>query len=147
MTRVCFVTGAARGIGRGLVERLSSAGHSVHAADVDLEGLEHTARSRRWPSRVRPAGLDVRDADSWARRYEQAESDTGPIDLHINCAGVLHPGWTEALDPHQVSRMIDVNFKGVVLGTQRAAASMALPIQTRGSRAMLPSRDRAKACS
>jgi NAD(P)-dependent dehydrogenase (short-subunit alcohol dehydrogenase family) len=62
--RVAVVTGAARGIGLGIAERLSAAGASVVVADIDGATAEKSAKT------LRPIAVehDVRDGESSKRQ-------------------------------------------------------------------------------
>lgn len=113
-----LITGAAAGIGAATVQAALDAGHQVMAADQDGEGL-----ATRWTDhpQVTQHHLDVRDAAQWASLFESAQQ---PVDVLINIAGVLRPGHTGALEPADVALQIDVNVKGVILGTDAAARHM-----------------------
>lgn len=113
-----MITGAANGIGAATVEAALAAGHSVIAADQDAAGL-----ARRWGNmpQVITQTLDVRDAQAW----QQAMQAAGELDVLINVAGVLRPGRTGELSVEEVNLQIDVNVKGVIFGTNAAAAQMA----------------------
>ena len=65
--RVVIVTGAARGIGRVMVERFAAAGASVVAADRDGEGLAETCGALD-PGRVASLVADVSAEDQAASR-------------------------------------------------------------------------------
>jgi 3alpha(or 20beta)-hydroxysteroid dehydrogenase len=85
--KVALVTGAARGQGRAIAQRLARAGVKVIAGDVADEGLDVLA-AELGPT-VLTAPLDVRDEDSWNRIVEQGLSHFGRIDILVNNAGVL----------------------------------------------------------
>ena len=120
-----FVTGAASGIGRAAVGRLCRAGHHVIAADINEVGLHEVARADGWLSeRVSPRQLDVADGHAFAQLFEQSVAELGHIDVCMNVAGILEPGWIADLDPGPVDRQVDVNIKGVMHGTRLAAAHM-----------------------
>jgi NAD(P)-dependent dehydrogenase (short-subunit alcohol dehydrogenase family) len=75
MTRV-LITGASRGIGRGVAEELTARGHEVIATARDLSSLEDM------PATVR-LQLDVTDECSVRAAIEAA----GPIDVLVSNAG------------------------------------------------------------
>ena len=120
-----FVTGCASGIGRHLADALIDVGHRVWATDLAIEKLRAHAEERAWPSdRTMCAALDVTDAGSWERAYAEALAHFGAIDVHINVAGYLRPGWIDALPLSEIDRHIDVNVRGVAYGTALAARHM-----------------------
>jgi NAD(P)-dependent dehydrogenase (short-subunit alcohol dehydrogenase family) len=103
-----LVTGAARGIGRATVARLSAAGWDVYAGvrrEGDGAGL----------SGATPVVLDVTDAAQLA-----ALPDALPpaLDAVVNNAGVVVSGPVEGLAPAELRRQLDVNVVGQVAVTQ-----------------------------
>ncbi len=120
-----FVTGCASGIGRHLADALLDAGHRLWATDIAIENLRTHAASRGWPSdRSVCAELDVSDANAWQRCYAAAIAHFGDLDLHINVAGYLQPGWIDSISLAEIDRHIDVNIRGVAYGTALAARHM-----------------------
>lgn len=119
--RTVMVTGAAGGIGRALVERLVAAGDRVVATDLAGAGLRAVGEGRE---QVRTRPLDVRHARDWDEAFAAAEASFGPVDVLINNAGCLTAGWIHELDPHDIAAQLDVNAKGVALGTAAAARRM-----------------------
>jgi 3-oxoacyl-[acyl-carrier protein] reductase len=68
--------------------------------------------------------LDVVDPVSWESALESAESRLGAMTHLVNNAGVLSPDWVVNLGDVDIHRQIDVNVKGVILGTRAAARRM-----------------------
>lgn len=124
-TRRCLVTGCASGIGRALVSDLLADGAEVVATDVHAEGLQRARREDGWATdRIDCRALDVTSRAAWTEVVDDVERHLGPIDALINVAGYLRPGWVHEVDAEVSERHIDVNFKGVVLGTREVAAKM-----------------------
>jgi meso-butanediol dehydrogenase/(S,S)-butanediol dehydrogenase/diacetyl reductase len=132
--KVALVTGAARGIGRGIA--LALAGEGVHVAAADLAAqndpavayrlarpadLEETARGVEGRG-VRALELvgDVTRAADAQRLVRETVAGLGRLDIVVNNAGVLSGGPFEQLTEAQFDRMMAVNVKGVVLMTQAA---------------------------
>ncbi len=123
--RICLVTGCASGIGRHLVGVLVERGHRVVATDVELAKLKAAAKAERWNGeRVLLKALDVRDAAAWDRVVDFALAKAGGLDVLLNVAGYLRPGYIHETDAAEVDRHIDVNTKGVIFGTRAAARAM-----------------------
>lgn len=120
-----FLTGCASGIGRHLADALVDAGHRVWATDLAIDQLRAHAEERAWPSeRSVCAELDVTDAVAWERVYAEALDHFGEIDVQVNVAGYLRPGWINMIPLAEIDRHIDVNIRGVAYGTALAARHM-----------------------
>jgi 3-oxoacyl-[acyl-carrier protein] reductase len=132
-----FLTGCASGIGRHLADVLIAQGHTVFATDLDEPAMRAHADElgRRaasgeqgaegWPEhRVYIRHLDVRDDVAWARVFAEAVRIMGAVDVLINVAGYLLPGFVGDFDASAVHRHLDVNTKGVIFGTHTAARHM-----------------------
>lgn len=124
-SRVVVLSGAASGIGRHLTGLLAAQGDHLLATDLDLVALEATARHDAWPTaRVHLAALDVRDPAAWRQTIQRAVDTWGRLDLLLNVAGVIQPGLAHAQTPRDIDWHLDINAKGLIYGTQAAAAVM-----------------------
>ncbi len=118
-TGSCVVTGAARGIGRGIAERLVAQGHSVVITDLDADVVAATAREI---GAVAGIQQDVRDPES--HRLVAAEALAhGPLRGWFNNAGVGWDGALVDLDDAQVRGLVEINVLGVLWGMRAALAS------------------------
>ena len=87
--RVAIVTGAARGIGLAIAERLSRAGASVVIADIDEEGAAATVdRLREDGGEAVAAAADVTSPDEVGAMVERALEAFGKLDILVNNAGI-----------------------------------------------------------
>jgi len=123
--RVVAVTGAARGIGAGIVEAALAAGARVALIDRDEATLRETA-GRLDPSgkRALAIGADVTDPASLAKAAAAA-SRLGPIGGWVNNAGVVQMIAASDLAPEAWRREFEVNVGGVVNGAQAARLAFA----------------------
>ncbi|SDG14069.1 SDR family NAD(P)-dependent oxidoreductase [Pseudonocardia oroxyli] len=110
MNRIAVVTGAGRGIGRAVAERLAADGCLVVATDVDLDAAVETG------SAVGGLGLraDVADRASVETMVAQVRAEHGRIDVLVNNAG-----WDVACpfvdsDPEVWDRIVAINLYGVL---------------------------------
>ncbi len=123
--QVFLLTGCASGIGKHLTGVLARAGHRVWASDVNDAALEQVSRQEGWANfQVERRRLDVRDPAAWQRVLDEVESRDGPLDVLLNIAGVVLPGWVHEQGPDQVQLHLEVNTYGVIFGSQAAAARM-----------------------
>lgn len=115
--RVALVTGAARGIGKGIASSLLRAGWSVVLGDVDeSEGLAAAEELARLGT-VEFVPLDVADEASVLAAVEQIEEDFGRLDGVVNNAGLADPdnGPLEQLSLEAWNRLLTVNLTGAFL--------------------------------
>lgn len=104
--RTILVTGAARGIGRAIAERLAQEGAFVAVADIDATGAAETAARLASPGLAVP--MDVTDEGSVERGVAHVIAARGGLDALVNNAGVAGPqevlgetsldGWRKTLD-------------------------------------------------
>ena len=87
--RVVIVTGAARGIGFAIAERLSQAGASVVIADIDEEGAAAAVeRLREGGGEAAVEVADVTSPDEVGAMVERALDAFGKLDILVNNAGI-----------------------------------------------------------
>jgi len=125
---VFLITGSASGIGKRLAERVAAAGHALLATDVNAAGLDALrqdwARQGWAPPRVLCDTLDVRDPAAWQDIMQAAVINWGRVDVLLNVAGVVQPGNVHEISAEQMLLHLDVNARGMMLGTQTAAKQM-----------------------
>ncbi len=124
--RVALVTGASKGVGRGIALGLAKAGWSVGINyRSDLDGAEQTANE------VRELGAnawllpgDVGSSADVAAIFQQLDEQAGRLDALVNNAGVQT--WASLFDltEEDFDRTIRTNLKGCFLCTKEAALRM-----------------------
>ena len=112
MSKVWFVTGSSRGLGRALVELALEAGERVAATARNPERLQDL--HDKYGDAVLLLRLDVTDYDAAARVVAQAEETFGRIDVVVNNAGYSDLGSFEDTTIDSFRTQIDTNFYGVV---------------------------------
>ncbi|KRF09944.1 SDR family oxidoreductase [Paenibacillus sp. Soil787] len=121
--KVCVVTGAARGIGFSLAKQLLAAGAKVMISDADEKALQVALKSLS-SDRVSAWKTDVRLESDISALAENAESQLGPIAVWINNAGVARHKLITEYTEDDIDWMMDVNYKGTVLGCKYALRTM-----------------------
>lgn len=117
---IAVVTGAGRGLGRAIAERLATRGFRLYVTDIDGEAAARTAAAiGGWSEQQ-----DVRDPDSH-RALAKAATSRGDVKLWINNAGVLAVGETWKMSDADVRRMVEVNVLGVMWGCHAAVSVLA----------------------
>ena len=114
-----LVTGAAKGIGRAIAERLAAAGANVTLADLDPSG-EATAREIGGSFVV----CDITNADQLAAAVTAA-SRGGNLDILVNNAGIYPTtGPIDNVTDAFVSKMLEVNVRAQYSAAREAARAM-----------------------
>lgn len=117
--RTCVVTGAGSGIGQALAVELAGRGARLALSDVDLESVERTAVTCRGiGAEVRTYRLDVADRAAVFAHADEVVRDCGAVHLLINNAGVALHGLVSELSEEDFRWVMDIDFWGVVHGTQ-----------------------------
>jgi 3-oxoacyl-[acyl-carrier protein] reductase len=119
--RAALVTGAARGIGRAIAQRLAVAGASVTLSDVDAVALDVTVRGLRQDGlEVDGVVADVTVADEVEAMTGAAVRTWGRLDVVVANAGRMTSGGVEANDQAQLEAGLRTNLVSAYL-TCRAA--------------------------
>lgn len=121
--QVAIVTGASRGIGAAIAERLAADGFTVI---VNYSGNQALAdglvrKIEQSGGRALSARADVSDAAAVAQLFDRAEQAFGGVDILVNNAGVIALAPVAAMSDADVNRLIDINLKGT-FNTLREAA-------------------------
>ena len=119
MGTVAVVTGAGRGLGRQIAERLARRNIHVVVTDVD----EGAARVTAAVVDGTAVAQDVRDPDSH-REVARIAASLGDLKIWINNAGVLAVGDTWEMPDDTARRMVEVNLLGVIWGCHAAVSKM-----------------------
>ena len=112
MNGLVVITGASSGIGTKIAETMSANGHPVLLLSRRLEPME----ALNLPNSLCKS-VDVTDLEGMKAAIIEAEEKFGKVDLLVNCAGIMLLGYPEVQDFSEWDRMIDVNIKGILTGT------------------------------
>ncbi|CAI2514288.1 3-oxoacyl-[acyl-carrier-protein] reductase FabG [Serratia liquefaciens] len=121
--QVAIVTGASRGIGAAIAERLAADGFTVIVNYSGNQALadELVRKIEQSGGRALSARADVSDAAAVAQLFDRAEQAFGGVDILVNNAGVIALAPVAEMSDADADRLIDINLKGT-FNTLREAA-------------------------
>jgi len=123
--KVALITGAARGQGAAEARLFAQEGAKVVLADLlDQEGAAVAAEIAEAGGDAVYVHLDVTNEEDWDAAIKEAVSSFGKIDILINNAGIWRRGHVLETSSDQWDSLLNVNAKGVFLGTKAAIPEM-----------------------
>ncbi len=108
MSKVWFITGSSRGLGRSLTEAVLSGGDLVAATARNPEQLKDLAD--KYPGSIYPLRLNVTNKAQIIAAVENAIQKFGRIDVLVNNAGAGVIGAAEAYSDEQVHSQLETNL-------------------------------------
>ncbi|MCX2934967.1 acetoin reductase [Mycobacterium sp. CVI_P3] len=121
--KAALVTGAGRGIGRGIALRLARDGADIALIDVRPDGISGVADEiAEIGCKATTYVADVSDRDQVFAAVDHAAQALGGFDIMVNNAGIALVGPIADVTGDEAARVWAVNVNGVLWGTQAAAA-------------------------
>jgi NAD(P)-dependent dehydrogenase (short-subunit alcohol dehydrogenase family) len=121
-TRVAFVTGASRGIGKVIAEALIGANYTVAAGYHKTEILLNSILGDS--SHFIPVHIDVASEQSVKKAIAYIEERVGSIDILINNAGIAQPKQFLDITDTDWEDMLSVNLMGAVRCSRKVIPGM-----------------------
>ncbi len=115
-----MITGAARGVGRGIALAGARAGAKLWLVDRDEAALKETAEECRGAESVETLTLDITDVE--AVRAQIAV--LGPIDVLVNNAGIMQTKSFFEIEEEDWDRVLAVNLKAAFFLSQAVGKKM-----------------------
>jgi 3-oxoacyl-[acyl-carrier protein] reductase len=123
VTRTAIITGASRGIGAAVAERLAQDGFSVvvNYAGSEAEASALTKKINAGGGHAITVQADVSKAVEVVRMFDATEKEFGAVDILVNNAGIMPLSSLATTDDATFDRVIAVNLKGTFNGLREAA--------------------------
>jgi len=118
MSKVWFITGSSRGLGRALAEAVLASGDRLVATARKPEQLADLQAT--YPEQMRSLALDVTDSAAAHRAVADALQAFGRIDVLVNNAGYGNMGSIEDTPEDDFRAQVETNLFGVVNVTRAA---------------------------
>ncbi|HZA20268.1 MAG TPA: 3-oxoacyl-ACP reductase family protein [Actinomycetota bacterium] len=123
--KVAIVTGAARGIGRGIALAFANEGAAVTIADRDEPGAKAFAGELAGGgARAIAVRVDVTKPDQIERMVARTKEELGGLDILVNNAGIDTVSKLVDMPLEQWQEMMDVNLTSVFLCTKACLPTM-----------------------
>jgi len=120
--RVAVITGAARGIGFGIAQRLASEGASIAVLDLDEAAAQEAAGRLGLAEGARSVGIgcDVVDAAAAEAAVQRVVDELGGIHVLVNNAGITRDNLLFKMTEEDWDLVMNVHLKGVFNMTKAA---------------------------
>ena len=123
--KVALISGGSRGQGAVEAKLFAQEGAKVVIGDIlDAEGQRIEAEINETGGECVYVHLDVTSEEDWRNAIGQAVSRFGKLDILVNNAGIYPPASIEDTTEELWDRIMDINGKGVFLGTKLAIHEM-----------------------
>ena len=123
--KVAVVTGAARGIGRTIAEKLAREGADVAICDLQVEWLAETAAAVQALGRkVLPVAVDVGDGEAVNACIAEVVKVFGKVDIMVNNAGITKDTLLVRMSEDDWDAVLRVNLKGTFLFSRAVSKLM-----------------------
>ncbi len=123
--KVALISGGARGMGAAHAKLFAKEGAKVVIGDIlEEEGHRTEAEINEVGGECIFIRLDVTSEADWQQAVAAAVTRFGKLDILVNNAGVVSRGTLEDTTVQEWDRVMNVNAKGVFLGTKAAIPEM-----------------------
>lgn len=124
--KIALVTGASRGIGRAIAERLAKSG-----ASVVVNYANNAAEAQKVVAQIKSSGgdaiairADVSRVSEITRLFDETIKHFGKLDILVNNAGIMFTKSVSATTEADFDKIFAINVKGVFFACQQAATKL-----------------------
>ncbi|MFA7158396.1 MAG: 3-oxoacyl-[acyl-carrier-protein] reductase [Kiritimatiellia bacterium] len=123
--KIALVTGAARGIGRAIAEKMAAEGADLALCDLNRDWLaESIGACAAKGCRAEGYAVNVSLAADVQKTVEAVVKDFGRIDILVNNAGITRDGFMLRMSEQDWDEVMNVNLKGAFLFTKAISKVM-----------------------
>jgi 3-oxoacyl-(acyl-carrier-protein) reductase len=123
--KTAIVTGAGRGIGKGIALKLAREGASVIVSDIDINNAkEAVAEIEAFGGKAIGVQGNIASREDVERMFKDAVEKFGTVDILVCNAGINRDGMLHKLGQEQWDQVIAVNLTGTFYCVQTAAKLM-----------------------
>ena len=123
--KVALISGGARGMGAAEAKLFAEEGAKVVLGDVlEEEGQQVEAEIAESGGEAVFVHLDVTSESDWRGAVDTAVERFGKLDILVNNAGIFNRAFIHEQSEEDWDRVMDINGKGVFLGTKAAIPAM-----------------------
>jgi len=121
MSKSAFISGASRGIGKGIAEVLASAGYNLALCCVsNIDSLTEYASKlqKTFGIHAKAYKLDVSSLMDWENASSKIMADFSDIDVVINNAGISYVGLITDMSSEDWNEIVSTNLDSVFYSTK-----------------------------
>jgi len=122
--KTALITGAGRGIGKTIAEKLAKFGSNIALADMNPVSDDVLKEIEENGTKCLAYKLDVTDVDAVDSVVKKIIDETGGIHILVNNAGITQDNLFMRMKPEQWLQVIDVNLNGVFHVTKSVIRTM-----------------------
>lgn len=123
--KTAIVTGAARGLGKGIALKLAQEGANVVVADVLIESARETAKEiESLGGKAIGLQADISNLEQVEALFQSAVEQFGKVDIVVNNAGINKDAMLHKTSDEQWDKVIAVNLTGTFYMMREAAKRM-----------------------
>jgi len=120
--RGALITGAGRGIGRAIAQRLAALGATVLCVSRTKSELDEVVRTTN--GRAVAFAVDISAQGAAAAVLDALQAHAPSLDILVNCAGILTLGTMERMDLAALDRAFAINVRSPYVLTQAALPAL-----------------------
>lgn len=123
--QTAIVTGASRGLGYAMAERLARAGAKVHLIARNPGGVEEAAaRLSAAGAQAKGWAADVGDTESASAAFAAILKESPTVEILVNNAGITRDGLLMRMKDEDFDEVVRINLRSVFLGTRALLRAM-----------------------